>query len=116
MRNLILHLKAAWLFYRIDPYINVSDWTSDDATMLSRFLTTGTGVKWKRFHSNRVNRSQINATLKPSTAFDAGYAAGCRGTAAFNDSLLNISLPTDEQLEDGPEETGNALEVDRISS
>lgn len=108
-------LKAAWSFWKSEPYISLpaNFWLRGDSERLSLFLSSETGLKLGKLLSNRIAQSAVQATLKNSTPYDSGYAGGCRGTATFIDSLLEISLPTSESLDSGEAETQAVHDPDR---
>lgn len=117
MTTFLRRLKAAWLFYRIDPYIALPAdyWLRNDSEVLSHFLTGETGRKLARILSNRVSQAQLHATLKTSTPYDAGYAGGCRGTTAFIDSLLTISPPSSELTDtEASDEQGVQVDLESL--
>jgi hypothetical protein len=106
MRNLLYRLRAAWLFSKSEPYVQLpSDyWTNENARTLSSFLSsTETGRKLRFILGNRVTQSAIDATLKNSTQYDSGYAGGIRGTVATVDSLLKLSSEANASLQNNEE-------------
>lgn len=109
-------LRAAWLFFRSEPYLDVrSDyWTPEDAAHHSLYMTSPTGKKLAVLFNNRVVTSARDATLKTSNQYDQGYAGGCRGTIAFMDSLLTVS-PSEAHSEQS-EVSALQAEVDYLAS
>lgn len=79
--NFLRRLKAAWLFYKVAPYIEEADaenfWTDDDANTLLRFFSGYTGNKLRMRLNNYANKAACNAVRQQGDyAYNAGIAAG----------------------------------------
>jgi hypothetical protein len=100
MRSFLRRLKAAWLFSQVHPHVDElpgNFWVDEDAKALSKFLTSRTGNKWRLFMLRHVQESAFRATMERNyAAYECGYASGCRGIMAINDSLLAIPAPAGE--------------------
>lgn len=113
MRNFLYRLRAAWLFSKSEPYVQLPDdyWTNENARSLSSFLSsTETGRKLRFILGNRVTQSAVQATLKTSTVYDSGYAGGIRGTVAIIDAHLKLSSEANASLQNNEELSGEANE------
>jgi hypothetical protein len=109
-------LKAAWLYLKKYPVTVLPDnyWTDADAKAWSNFLGSDTGAKLRHLRWNRVYEAQQRAiTDRKDPAYAAGIAFGILGMTSEEDSLLQISLPTDDQSESTGWDQGRYPSVNR---
>ena len=117
--NFFRRIKAAWLFSQVHPHVDdfkPDFWEEQDAKDLSRFLTSRTGRKWRLLMLKHVQNAAFRAIIERNyAAYECGYASGCRGLMAVNDSLLKTPAPESEsQTEQEPDEALDAM-LDRLA-
>src|SRR5207244_3526382 len=114
----LFKLKAAWLFWRIHPHVDLPDdfWTQDDAKEHTRYLLTKTGRKWSLLMWRHIQSAAFRATLERNyAAFECGYASGCRGLMSVNDALLTISPAESESQQTESVSKGEADFLEQFS-
>ena len=94
MREFLRRLKAAWIFTRYFPFVEIPDnyWTREDALSFSHFMVSDTGVKLRHMWRMSVHNSAQKAVCeRTDSAYVCGIAFGIRSLLAETDSLLTIS-------------------------
>jgi len=94
MREFLRRLKAAWIFSRYFPYVDIPDdyWTREDAMAFSNFMVNDTGVKLRHMWRMAVHNSAQKAiSERKDSSYVCGVAFGIRSLLAETDSLLVIS-------------------------
>lgn len=88
MIELLRHIRAAWLYGRVFPYVAAADdWTDADGQATRTFFESGTGRKLSMRLRNDAVRAAIAAVQKPLNAEHAnGVAAGIGMCTARIDS------------------------------
>ena len=98
MFKLLSHLRAARLFLRCQPYVELPGgfWSPADAAAFLAFRQTPAGRKLGLLLANQVTRAAVAATANTNpaeAAHQCGYASGIRGTVTVLDSLLPPAPP-----------------------
>lgn len=101
MRNFIRHIKAAWLFGRLFPYIEEADapdfWTQADCVALQIFLQSFTGTKLRHRLTNYAVKAACNAVKNPvNSQYNNGVAAGIPMALAAIDAHLPTQIETEQ--------------------
>ena len=94
MRELFRRIRAAFIFSRYFPYVDIPDdyWTRSDAMAFSDFMVNDTGVKLRHMWRMAVHNSAQKAiSERKDSAYVCGVAFGIRSLLAETDSLLTIS-------------------------
>lgn len=102
MRNLLRHLRAAFLYARFFPYIEEADgesfWTPADEQALANFFNSYTGNKLKARLTNYAIKVACAAVKHPgSSPYENGVAAGVPMTIAAIESHFPQAQPTGEE-------------------
>ena len=85
MRNLLRHLRAAWLFIRVTPYRAVprETWTDGNAARWQSFQNEETGLKLIALVNDAIALQSMKAVMKTDNqSYECGYAAGMMGLLA----------------------------------
>jgi hypothetical protein len=103
MRSFLQHLKAAWRYGTIYPYLPWADetdsWTVVHGAALSQFMNSPAGQVLKARMTNLVSRRAIAVATDPkSTLRDNGTVEGLAGLIAFVEGHLVENLA--EQAEE----------------
>lgn len=106
------HLRAAWLFYRVAPFIEEADeegfWTDEDANSLLHYFSGYAGNKLRMRLNNYANKAACNAVRQQGDyAYNAGIAAGiAMGVGAITQHFPQSVSPSTEpeSSEDGLDE------------
>lgn len=104
MTQFLFHLRAARLFLRCQPYVELPGgfWSPADAAAFLAFRQTPAGRKLGLLLANQVTRAAVAATACADPAGSAhacGYASGIRGTVTILDSLLPAPAPLSPDME-----------------
>ena len=119
MMSFLRRLKAAWLFSQIHPHVPElkSDfWTEEDAKNHSKYMTSTTGKKWRLKMWRNVQDAGFRAIIERNYAsYECGYASGCKGIMAVNDSLLQVPAQESESPTDNEADEEQAALLERFA-
>lgn len=110
MRMLLAWLRA---YARRPVFPGTDEWTVDDAARLRQLLASPFGRRLSMTLTNAAIREAFRSTqLVKNADYDAGYAAGFRGTIAYVEALSACAPPqvdapnSEETARQGAAESG----------
>lgn len=113
--NFLRRLKAAWLFYKVAPYIEEADaenfWTDEDANSLLHYFSGYSGNKLRIRLNNYANKAACNAVRQQGDyAYNAGIAAGiAMGVGAITSHFPQATANSSESEQTEEETALDAL-------
>lgn len=109
---MLRYIRSLLIAARNQPYIPSEPWDKDDAEVLTKYLSTPSGKKFKAIMAQMTVSSMNSAVTHTNTLqHSCGYASGFRGAVSAIESLASSSWDKNFS-DDGPMDSADGAVTD----